>query len=541
MIGAALRPWFAGAIDSHAVLGARVLPALALAGTLVAPALAAAAPTRYALIIGNNLGDAQDAPLRYAEDDARKVHDVMRALGDVAPDRSELLLGEDADTVLRAVARINDEIRASPERDEAMLFVYYSGHADARGLHLGATTLDLGLLERMIRGSSAGMRLLVLDACRSGTITRVKGATAGPPLQARVRVRPAGQGVVFLTASAAGEDAQESDRLHGAFFTHYFVSGLLGAADSDGDGAIALDEVYKYAYDGTLRATSKTFAGIQHPTYAYEFRGQGEVVLTTLQATPVNHGALVLPAGRSFLVMQGDADGPVIAEVDAQARARKLVLRAGRYYLRGRGEDDLIEGNVSVAPGRTHALAASELQSFHYARMVRKGGSDRRLAHGPQVGYLLATPLDQGRLCHGVQVGYPLEARHFSVVPQVSWCRGGFTHSPLRATTDHVELGARLVHAWDLRGVSIDLGMHVGLGWLLQRFETPGVAGPRTGFAGRFGATTALTVDLAAGVYLGLTLTGGFAVLRRDPGPRLADAWTVVPSAQLVAGLGKRF
>ncbi len=519
----------------------RLPQCLVLGATLAAPALAAAAPTRHALIVGNNLGDAQDVPLLYAEDDARKMRDALRAVGDVAPEHIELLLGEDASTVLGAIARINEEIRANADRADSILVVYYSGHADARGLHLGTTHLDLRLLERLIRGSPAGIRLFILDACRSGMITRVKGATAGPPLPARVLMRPAGQGVVFLTASAANEDAQESERLRGAFFTHYFVSGMLGAADNNGDGAVALDEAYKYAYTGTLRATSKTHAGAQHPTYSYDFRGQGEVVLSTLNKTRANHGVLLVPPGRAFLVLQGDADGPVIAEVEMHARARTIALRAGRYFLRGRGADDLVEGSVVVEPGRTREVDGAQLQLSQYARMVRKGASDRALAHGPEIGYLLAAPLDGGRLCQGVQVGYSLEARHFSAVPLLSWCRGGFANAPLTAMMDHVELGARLVHAWDLRRVSVDLGMHAGAGWLLQRFETPGLAGPRTGFVGRFGATTALSVDLAAGLYLGVTLTGGFAVQRRDPGPRVADAWTVIPSAQLVAGLGKRF
>jgi hypothetical protein len=522
-------------------MSGRATQLLTLAAVLTAPALASAAPTRYALVIGNDLGSVRDVPLRYAEDDARKVHDALRTVGDVDPERLELLLGEDADTVLRAVARINDEIRSSPDRDEAILLVYYSGHADARALHLGATELDLALLERLIRGSSAGIRLLVLDACRSGAITRVKGATAGPPLQARVRARPVGQGVVFLTASAADEDAQESERLRGAFFTHYFVSGLLGAADSDGDGAVALDEVYRYAYAGTLRATSRTYAGIQHPTYSYEFRGQGTIVLSTLNRPRAGHGALLLPPGRSFLVLQGDAEGPVIAEVESQARARSLVLRAGRYFLRGRGADDLVEGSVTVEAGRTRQVDPAQLQLSQYARMVRKGTGGRALAHGPQLGYVLASPPDDGRLCHGLQLAYPLEARHFSVVPLVTWCRGGFTNAALAATTDHIELGARLVHAWDVRRVSFDLGLHVGAGWLLQRFETSGKAAPRTGAIGRLGATSAITVDLAAGAYLGLTLTGGFAVQRRDPGPRAAAETVVIPSAQLVVGLGKRF
>lgn len=52
------------------------------------------------------------------------------------------------------------------------------------------------------------------------------------------------------------------------FFTHAFVSGLLGVADSDRDGAVSLEEAYRHAYDATLRATSRTFAVRRTPRFS---------------------------------------------------------------------------------------------------------------------------------------------------------------------------------------------------------------------------------------------------------------------------------
>jgi len=66
-----------------------------------------------------------------------------------------------------------------------------------------------------------------------------------------------GEGLALLTASSANEDAQESDELKGSFFSHALISGLLGAADSNGDGDVVLEEAYHHAYESTLRATSR--------------------------------------------------------------------------------------------------------------------------------------------------------------------------------------------------------------------------------------------------------------------------------------------
>src|SRR4051812_37133854 len=85
----------------------------------------------------------------------------------------------------------------------------------------------------LVRGSAATFRILAVDSCRSGALTRVKGGR--PPFDIRIDEHLSEQGLVLLTSSAADEDAQESDALRGSFFMHHFVSALLGAADADGE------------------------------------------------------------------------------------------------------------------------------------------------------------------------------------------------------------------------------------------------------------------------------------------------------------------
>jgi hypothetical protein len=118
----------------------RALVALALALAAL-PRAAAAEVQRFAVLIGNNEGAAGEVALRYAEDDAGKMRDVLRELGGFRPERLLVLAGEDADTVRRALLEVNDEIRGAG--GQAVLVVYYSGHADAAALHLGRSRLLL--------------------------------------------------------------------------------------------------------------------------------------------------------------------------------------------------------------------------------------------------------------------------------------------------------------------------------------------------------------------------------------------------------------
>jgi hypothetical protein len=484
------------------------LGVLALAGLLL-PGMASAETARIALILGNNIGDADDERLRFAETDAVKVAEVLRDLGGFRPEDTTVLLGGDAGAARRAIIGANDRIRSMVSAGTEVLFlVYYSGHADARGLHLGKTTLEVSEIEQLVRGSPATMRLLILDSCRSGSVTRVKGGVIGPPLEIRVDERLAGEGVVFLTASAANENAQESDEIRGSFFTHHLVSGLLGAADADDNGQVSVEEAYRYAYENTLRSSSRTLGGLQHPTFRYEVGGRGAIALSRFGAGG-QRGLLTLPPGHTFLLFAGDASGPVVAEVSAADRQRQVSVRAGRYFIRGRATDHLLEGTVDVHEGQKLAVSDRALTRVAYARLVRKGGGLVRLVHGPVAGYRLRMPLAAGAsTCHGVAAGWSFDMHHFSITPRLSACRGELANQTLRATEHELAAGARLAHAWDMPWLTMDLGLELGWAVLRQTYATAGEAPDNLTAAGRIGVGLAASREIGGAWYATVELAG---------------------------------
>src|SRR3954469_12828230 len=100
----------------------------------IAPRIAFA-EQRYALIIGSDPGWWQDRPLRYAENDAERMRDVLVSLGGFAPDRVELLRDPSSAEVRASLRRLPNAAHASAG-DDTLVFVYYPGHADDTTLHL---------------------------------------------------------------------------------------------------------------------------------------------------------------------------------------------------------------------------------------------------------------------------------------------------------------------------------------------------------------------------------------------------------------------
>jgi hypothetical protein len=505
---------------------------------------------RYAIVIGNDLGAPGEERLSYAESDARKVLDVLQSLGDFPAENTVLLLGRDPSEVQRALISLNARIRAESNASrEAVLVVYYSGHADARSLHLGKDALEISLLRRLVQGSAAAFRLLLLDACRSGALTRVKGAAAIAPFEIGVDERLSGEGVAFLTSSAADEDSQESDELRGSFFTHYLVSGLRGAADKNANGAVSVEEAYDYAYQHTLRASSRTFHGLQHPTFHFDLKGKGGIPLTWVHRLGGRGVLLRIPTGRSYLLFARDANGPVVAEVDVGDGRRQLALEPGRYFARGRGPDHLLEGSIELVAGESVSLPEDELERVEYARLARKGGSELDHAHSLWLAYELRSPLWAGAdYCHGGRAGYALDLPELTLGAGIGACRATFENTVLAARADEVSLHLSAKRVLDLSWISLSAGLDTGLSWLHQSFDTRGFAPSRDSLAAHVGSVVGVAAEVSSGVYVMLEAAGQLHVFKgRESTPGRGQSAGATDNLRAVfawgplIGVGQRF
>lgn len=470
---------------------------------------------RFAVVIGNNVGRADERPLAYAEHDAARLAEVLTSVGAVRPDHLVLVQGATALAARQALIATNERLRdaAAP----ALLVVYYSGHGDAEALHLGDTRLPIAEIEGLVRGSAARLRVLIVDACRSGVLTHSKGGRPAPAMQL---AQLAGDGVIVLTASAAGEDAQESPALGGSFFTHHLLSGLLGAADVDRDGGVTVTEAYDYAYANTLRDSSATLAGAQHPSYRYDVRGQGEVVLTELR-TAGPRAQLELPGGLDVLVLRGAPSGAVIAEARTDAGPASLSVPAGRLFLRVRTARELFEQTVELRGGQRFYVATDQMDRIAFARLARKGGT-----HVPFVVGLGASlgahagVVDRAAACTGGGVHASLVYRAISLDPRLEACRERFASAEETYVTTEVQAALALdLHHDVSRRWSLYAGPELGIAYFHQRVV---LAPARDLVGGALAVQAGVDLDLGGGLVAGARVLARTYLLGLDSPERAA-------------------
>lgn len=434
---------------------------------LLMPALAHAGVRRFAVIVGANDGDESEVRLRFAESDAERIAKILADLGGFAREDVLLLSGADAEDMRRSLIGANVRIREAG--GEALLFVFYSGHADANALHLSGTRLPMSEVRDLIYGSPAGARLLVIDACRSGAVTRIKGGKPAPAFAIDFDAELAAKGVAILTSSAAGEDSQESDQLGASFFTHYLASALVGAADGDSDGRVTLAEAFGYASERTLVATAATLAGPQHPTYRFELGGREDLVLTMPGAKSDRMGALEVGGKGTWLVQR--SGGSMVAEIAVpDDSSRLLALAPGSYLVTRRGRDHLMQAEIAVERGETERLTPGTMKRVAYARVVRKGSSDAvRLASVSTFAAAGARSeiTDTGtstRTDAGVRVDFrpvSFEVR-FGIGRSLAEIQTPDPDRPRVISTSEVSLSVSALRAFDIGRVTLSGGVEIG-------------------------------------------------------------------------------
>ncbi|MBI5507139.1 MAG: caspase family protein [Deltaproteobacteria bacterium] len=348
-----------------------------LGSMLLALVVAGASPARgaqrrVALLVAHPKGGDDLVPLRYTANDLERMREVLTSLGDFAKEDVLVSYAESADAVARRFDAAAKKLEnGSPEAPSLFLF-YYSGHTKDGELRLGSSRLGLGELKRLIEGTKASLRVALVDSCRAGAITRLKGAVKGEPVALAIEDTAAQLGQVVITASSDNEDAQESDDIQGSYFTHFLTSALRGAGDDDHDGAVTLSEAYSFAYANTVSNTVGTKGGIQHPTYRFDLRGAGDVVVTR-PGQPT--AAIILPkalAGRFVLFDLGRK--VVVAELEKEDDAPvRVALAPGKYVVKKRERDSLRVQRVTLGAKQEVTVDPTKMEKLAFADDYAKG------------------------------------------------------------------------------------------------------------------------------------------------------------------------
>ncbi|MDX2022805.1 MAG: caspase family protein [Deltaproteobacteria bacterium] len=429
---------------------------------------------RYALIIGANLGASNEVPLRYAVRDAVRVGQALKSVGGFLSENVIVLEQPTADRVRDALRRLNHRIRleVSAARRSVVL-VFFSGHGDHLSLHLGNGRLSWDELREGTVSSSANVRLLFVDACRSGVATRVKGIKPIAPFAMPPDQEGMPEGFVIFSSAAEGEDAQESDALQASFFTHHLISALHGAADVNGDGRIGLSEAYTYTSERTVASTAGSGAGIQHPTYNYELKGRADLTLAApIDTENASHLRLQRP-GR-FVIFLGGKDGAVVAEASVTSQPKNLWVEPGRYFVQIREADEIREGHVEAKAGVTVNLTGQGFTRVRNAQLLRKGSGPSRVYGLGLYGGWTRPLLDYG-WGPGVKATFSIDLRTVTFDVLGGYNQGTAAEPTGAQTTlreSALRMGARKV--FDFGRVSASAGLRLGLGWVHQEFHAAG-------------------------------------------------------------------
>jgi hypothetical protein len=403
---------------------------------------------RRALLIANNQGDDDEVELLYAQSDDRKMADVLGKYGDFKTENITLLVEQSADRIRDAIVTTNYRIRQEIQDGDEVLF-------------------DVSIDDKLDN-----------------------------------------EGTVFITSSSANEDSQESDQYEGSIFTHHLLSGLLGAADESQDDRISLSEAYKYAHEQTIRTTSHTWVGTQHPTYRYDIKGKGDVIITRLDMDDKNRSLLEFVEPGQYLVMKGFKSGPVVAELISSIPGRKILLRPGRYFVRQRGKNEIREGVVHLRSMRLCKLDVSRFDRIRYARLVRKGASKKLIAHGPLLFYKHRSAVIEGYSSMGLfGVGYPVSLKWLTITPTLAFGHDKAFNNNLPSTLREIDGVIEIAHVMDYYSLSFSFGLEVGFAHFSQNFSKSQVATTDHSYLSfLFGGAASITLNLSHGFFASFSL-----------------------------------
>ncbi|MEY4544622.1 MAG: hypothetical protein RL685_817 [Pseudomonadota bacterium] len=295
--------------------------------------------------VGSNQGLDTEYPLRFAVQDAERFGQVMTELGNVQPEDLHLLANPSKAELLQELSRV----RAQASADETLV-VYFSGHGSTLAVHLAGEKLNLSELYAAMNAVPAQGRLLLVDACR-GEARKGFQSDAQP---FEVGMGTQGEGLVAIHSTGLGEISVESNELRAGVFSHLFVSGLRGPADTNHDHAISVSEAYDYA------KAHRADWGSPAPEMEAASANTTRMTLTRVNAP---HSLLVLPAGNERYMIYAAGRASELVRAWASHDAATRVALPGDHFIVHKGNGASREVAEVVIPfGGIRTLEAADFR-----------------------------------------------------------------------------------------------------------------------------------------------------------------------------------
>ena len=252
---------------------------------------------RLALLVANSVYE--DPGLRRLRAPATDAEALAEVLADPTVGNCETRLVLD-----RPSYEVAEEVEAfcSDRRRDDLLVLYFSCHgvkdddgalylaaANTKLSRLKATGLPAALVKELVEHTRSRRVVLLLDCCYSGAFGAFAPKGGGG---VEVTERLGGHGRAVITASSGMEYSFEQSQLAmdagvRSVFTDSMVRGLrTGAADTDGDGLVSVDELYDWVYAEVRRVTPS-----QTPRMVSDLEGELYLATSPLGRRPAGIAA----------------------------------------------------------------------------------------------------------------------------------------------------------------------------------------------------------------------------------------------------------
>jgi uncharacterized caspase-like protein len=293
---------------------------------------------QWAVVIGiDHYDDKTIRPLQYAVEDAQLVAGVMTekcgypvgnvlVMTDKPTDANRLPTGAN----LRS--RIPEWLKKAESGDTVIVFYAGHGFLDDRGQgvlaardcereHLGLTGVRTDDIRNLLHHCKASQKLLVLDCCHAGgaqgpgppppqgahslsrprrpiaLLSLLVGEPPGePPRPPDFPLRPVfdkARGLITLASCGRSQWSREWDAERHGLFTFFLVQGLAGAADTDRNGIVDSDELFRYTYEEVTTTAKARLKAKQTPVRIINEDVEGVFARARVGRPMVRHALLI--------------------------------------------------------------------------------------------------------------------------------------------------------------------------------------------------------------------------------------------------------
>lgn len=248
----------------------------------------------YAILIG--VENYQHVPkLRFTNNDVRLLGEAIEQRSRTTYESVLKVFDDDAsgwypnrETLIRAIP-----YRLKMAKPDDRVTVYFSGHGfrdDAGKLYLATidtqldnlaeTALSVDWLRDELEQCQAQVKLLILDACHAGAES--DDATV-VPAQALGNEFKSARNVITIASSTGDQKSQLWPEKEQSLFSYWMQQALKGHADTNGDAAIDIDELYAYVHENVTKTARSRLGREQTPVRIVRSGVEGVPVVLRLK------------------------------------------------------------------------------------------------------------------------------------------------------------------------------------------------------------------------------------------------------------------